>query len=199
MSKYKIGQFFNLNGIKMNLNYIFRLKQIKPNLKYSKFSLIKFHEVPKEVKYFVFDKDNTLTLPYENSYANKEIIEKIKEFKEIYGKFNLAVLSNSAGSSDDKNYNELKIIEENLKLKVIIHKYKKPNVYSEIIKHFQDHNNKMQINNNEICIIGDRLLVDIIMGKAFGFYTILVNPIIPTKDNFMVRFIRIFENYILKV
>lgn len=199
MSKYKLGQYLNLDGIKFNLGFLFNLKEIKPNLKFENFKLINLNDIPKEVRYFVFDKDNTLTLPHELVFADYNIKNKIDEFKKIYGENNLAVLSNSAGSFDDSNYKELNIIEENLCLKVIKHKYKKPNVYTEIIDHFKINSTAQNFKNEQICVIGDRLLVDITMGKKFGFYTILLDPITESKDNFIVRLVRRFENFIIKI
>ena len=66
------------------------------------------------VKYVIFDKDNTLTLPYINKYYNSKIEMKVKESIDIYGFENVAILSNSVGSSDDKNYEEAKKIENEL-------------------------------------------------------------------------------------
>ncbi len=100
----------------------------------------------------------------------------------------LAIISNSAGSSDDKNYEEADAIEKSMDLKVIKHKYKKPNVHKDIMDHFNC------IEEEKVAIIGDRILADIVMGNRFGFFTIYVDPIEPKKENLMVKMIRKFEN-----
>lgn len=197
MTKNQIGQYFNIDGILFNLKYLFNLNCIKPDLYYKSIIEINLNELKNKnkIKYVVFDKDNTLTLPHQNVYGNEKIRDKIEDFKIIFGKHNLAVLSNSAGSKDDINYKEAKEIELQTGLQVIKHEYKKPKVYKEIIDTFQAQGD---IKNNEICIIGDRLLVDVIMGKEYGFYTILLDPITTNKDNFMVRIMRKLEKFIIK-
>ena len=94
---------------------------------------------------------------------------------------NMAILSNSVGSSDDKNYKEAIEVEKTLGLKVIKHVYKKPNVLNEIKDHFQivDVDVDVDVGDGEdellygctlektsqIAIIGDRILSDIVMGN----------------------------------
>jgi phosphatidylglycerophosphatase GEP4 len=196
-SKYKIGQYLNIEGFFSTFPYIFKPSLLKPDLKYKNITQINSETLKNEfnIKYLVIDKDNTLTIPYINEYGNDQIKEKINEFKHFFGENNMALLSNSAGSSDDKDYKELEIVENNLKLFVIKHKNKKPNVNEEINEHFHlfNKNNKLNIKNKEICIIGDRLFVDVLMGKKYGFFTILLEPIDYTKENIMVKLVRKIE------
>lgn len=67
----------------------------------------------------VFDKDNTLTLPYDFQ-LHPPLKQAIDEARTVFGN-NLAVLSNSVGSSDDRNFEQAKRLEESLALKVIRH------------------------------------------------------------------------------
>jgi phosphatidylglycerophosphatase GEP4 len=200
MTSMKIGQYINIDGIKLNMKYIFKLNQIKPDLCFQSVTDLDPTMLKKtfNIKYIVFDKDNTLTLPHKTKFANDEIELKMKEFQQVFGKNNISILSNSAGSRDDKEYREAEEIEFNTKIKVIRHENKKPNVCKEIKEIF---NLKPQINtdqdNKKICVIGDRLLVDIIMGKEFNFFTILVQPINTKKENIIVRLLRKFENFLL--
>ena len=73
-------------------------------------------------------------------------------------------MSNSAGSKDDKEYVEAIKIEKTLGLPVIRHKMKKPTVWEDILKHFEDDG----IDPTKFCIVGDRILSDIVMGKKYG-------------------------------
>ena len=57
------------------------------------------------IKYLVFDKDNTLTLPYERS-MHPAVEGSIKECLELFGEQNVAILSNSVGSKEDKGFAE---------------------------------------------------------------------------------------------
>lgn len=51
----------------------------------------------------VFDKDNTLTDPYKMD-LNPIVDQGLNECKEVFGVKNIAILSNSVGSSDDVEY-----------------------------------------------------------------------------------------------
>jgi phosphatidylglycerophosphatase GEP4 len=200
MTSMKIGQYFNIDGIKLSIKYLLKLNKIKPDLSLQSVTDLNPKNLKNtfKVKYIVFDKDNTLTLPHKTKFANDEIELKLREFQKVFGNNNISILSNSAGSRDDKEYREAEEIEFNTQIRVIRHQYKKPNVYKEIKETFQLplENNKGQ-NNKDICIVGDRLLVDIIMGYEYNFFTILVQPINTKKENFVVRQLRKFEKFLL--
>jgi len=199
MTKNHVGQYFNIDGIIFNLKYLFKLHTIKPDIQANSINDLNLSELKtfNNIKYIVFDKDNTLTLPHKNKLANEEIQEKILEFKKIFGNEKIAILSNSAGSRDDREYKESEEIEFNTGLQVIKHQFKKPKVYKEILQTFKISENE-NFKKKEICVIGDRLLVDVIMGVEHGFFTILVKPITLKKDNLMVKLLRKFEYFLLR-
>jgi phosphatidylglycerophosphatase GEP4 len=193
MSKNKLGQYFNIEAMKLAFNFITNPKSLKPDIICKSIVDINLTELRDKhnIKYIIFDKDNTLTKPYEINYPTEDFKNKIDEFKSIFGENNIALISNSCGSQDDKDYKEASDVEKNLKISVIKHKHKKPYVYEEIKNNFPDP-------NNNLCVIGDRLLVDITMGKKYNFFTILVSPIDTKNENFIVKFVRSLENKIIK-
>jgi phosphatidylglycerophosphatase GEP4 len=141
------------------------------------------------IRHIVFDKDNTLTAPYARHYPTGAIRYSILEdAAAAFGLSHLAIISNSAGSSDDKGYKEAVEIEKTLGLAVIRHELKKPNVLKEIMDHFKC------IEEERIAIVGDRILADIVMGNQHGFFTIYVDPVDPKTENFMVKLTRKLEN-----
>jgi phosphatidylglycerophosphatase GEP4 len=193
MSRSKLGQYLNLDAIIFNLSFLLNPSKLRPDLLCGSILDIEPRALATKhnVKYIVFDKDNTLTKPYENNYPSDEFYSKIAEFKTTFGEKNLGIISNSCGSSDDKDYKEATEVGKNLKIKVIRHEKKKPNVYDDIKREFNF------TNSSEVCIIGDRLLVDITMGKKFNFFTILVKPIDIKNENFIVRLMRKLENKLI--
>jgi phosphatidylglycerophosphatase GEP4 len=201
MTQFKFGQYFNIDGILLNLKYLYRLNKVKPDIYVKSILDLDLNNLKDEnkVKYIVFDKDNTLTLPYKIE-IEKKLENKIEEFKNVFGEANLAILSNSAGSKDDLDFREAIKIEKASGIKVVRHKFKKPKVYDEILQTFYLDSDKYILNSfksKEICVIGDRLLVDILMGKEYGFFTILVKPLTKEKENFIVKIIRKFENFLI--
>jgi len=64
---------------------------------------------PEKLKFYgfkglVFDKDNTLTAPYVNQ-IHSSIEKEFEDYKRIFGD-KIAIISNSAGTKDDKNYKD---------------------------------------------------------------------------------------------
>jgi len=143
------------------------------------------------IKYLVFDKDNTLSLPYGDDIH--PLLEN--KMKEIHDNFDsrIAILSNSAGSSDDIDYKDAKKYENSLGVPVIRHKIKKPGCINEVLLHFS----KKNIKNEEICMIGDRLLTDILFGNQNGMKTVLVKPLSIINDHPVAVIIRWFERLFL--
>ena len=45
-----------------------------------------------------------------------------------------------------------------------------------------------------MCIVGDRVLSDVLMGNKFGTFTILVKPFTSAPENPVVKILRKFEN-----
>lgn len=148
------------------------------------------------IKAVVFDKDNTLTAPYENTIhpkAKKGLENAMKAF----GPSNVAILSNSAGTLDDPGYEDAVKIERDMNIAVIRHDEKKPGGLTETLNHFGDD----VTNASEICMVGDRLLTDIVFGNLYGMLTVHCLPLCSgsenKRDNKVASMIRLTENSFL--
>ena len=151
------------------------------------------------IKYVIFDKDNTLTAPYQAAWFNGRLQDCINDCKAEFGASNVAICSNTAGTRKDRtknNYAECDALQVILGLKVIKHDINKPNTpFQQIVSHFEEHR-KLEIANNqivlpeEICIIGDRLVGDVLWGSSLGFLTIKTEPLTSVGENFVVRMVR---------
>jgi phosphatidylglycerophosphatase GEP4 len=76
----------------------------------------------------------------------------VNESKELF-QANVAILSNSAGSSDDTDYQMAVETEKTMGIEVIRHKIKKPACLDEVVEHFQKKTNKI-ITPAQICVVG---------------------------------------------
>jgi phosphatidylglycerophosphatase GEP4 len=149
----------------------------------------------------VFDKDHTLTLPYDH-LLHPSCREGLESARRVFGRSKIAILSNSAGTaSDDPHGIDAEAIEKALNIPVIRHEEKKPGGIRETLSHFQ------LDDPSRICIIGDRILTDIVFGNLHGMLTIHTQ-ILPTppemtqstkapSDNWTARLIRPIENKLL--
>lgn len=143
------------------------------------------------VRAVVFDKDNTLTAPYALS-LHPSAEPGLRQCVDVFGKENVAILSNSAGTNDDPDFEDAKAIEESLGIAVIRHREKKPGGLDEVLKHFE------LTDPAAVCIVGDRALTDVVFGNLYGLLTIHTLPLCYGKenaqDNWTAKILRPIEN-----
>ena len=143
------------------------------------------------VKAVVFDKDNTLTAPY-GMGVHRDAVKGLESAKEVFGSQNVAIMSNSAGTKDDPGYEDAKMIEEALGIAVIKHDEKKPGGLDEVLEHFD------MDDPAALCMIGDRLLTDVVFGNLYQMLTVHTLPLCKGEenkaDNKPSKLIRYIEN-----
>lgn len=186
-----MGQYFNWQGIRLFWStLLFNRRAFIPHVRAKSVDQIDFKKLHGlGLRYIVFDKDNTLTEPYARTFFNGNIESAIlKECKVAFGAANVAVLSNSVGSKDDPGYAEAERVEGSLKLPVIKHKYKKPAVHEDIMRHFNAREEHL------VAIVGDRILSDVVLGNSQGMFTIYVDPLHVAGENKIVKLVRRFED-----
>lgn len=146
----------------------------------------------------VFDKDHTLTAPYVNQ-LHRLAAPGLQECLQVFGRDRVAILSNSAGTNDDVDFVDAQKLEETLGIPVIRHKEKKPGGLAEVLQHFG------LDDPAKICIVGDRLLTDIVFGNLHGMMTVHTLPFPAAsdedddeqRDNWTAKLIRPVENKML--
>ena len=147
------------------------------------------------IKAIIFDKDNTLTAPYINTIHSKAH-PGLQSALDAFGSKNVAILSNSAGTDDDTNHEDAREIEEKLGIAVILHSEKKPSGLEEVMQHFPNVHEP-----SELCMVGDRLLTDIVFGNLHGMLTVHTLPLCEGKensgDNKIASWIRTGENKLM--
>lgn len=143
------------------------------------------------VRAVVFDKDNTLTAPY-GMCIHGDAAVGLEAAKEIFGAQNVAIMSNSAGTKDDPGYEDATQIEEALGIAVIKHDEKKPGGLDEVLAHFD------MDDPAALCMIGDRLLTDVVFGNLYQMLTVHTLPLCKgaenKDDNKPSKIIRYIEN-----
>jgi phosphatidylglycerophosphatase GEP4 len=143
------------------------------------------------IRAVVFDKDNTLTAPYAMEIHPLAAFG-LEAAKRIFGAENVAIMSNSAGTLDDPGYVDAQQIETTLGIAVIRHDEKKPGGLEEVLSHFQ------MDDPAALCMVGDRLLTDVVFGNLYGMLTIHTLPLCRgadnQSDNMPAKVIRSVEN-----
>lgn len=108
----------------------------------------------------------------------------------------VAILSNSAGSSDDEGWKMATKTENSIGLPVIRHMTKKPGCLNEVLTHFEGKLEK-QITPKQICMIGDRVMTDVVFANQYDMISVLVDPISHTRDHPVAILFRILELHLL--
>lgn len=114
------------------------------------------------IKGLVVDLDNTL-IPWDRAFATKEV----KKWFELFSSSDVKILVISNNQVDRVTTFAYPI---NLSY---IGRAKKP-----LPRAFNKACEKLQLEANEVAIIGDQLLTDILGGNLAGLYTILVDPLV---------------------
>ncbi|KAJ3258272.1 hypothetical protein HK103_003753 [Boothiomyces macroporosus] len=182
------GQSLNIDGILGFCKTLLSPSLFVPRLQTNNLTTLNFQKLKAlGIRAIVFDKDNTVTRPYENHvYPPFQ-----KAWDECRSQFKVLIVSNSVGSKDDQEKTYLQV-ERETGAKVLLHTNKKPSGAEVLPKYFD-------CKPSEIAVVGDRLFTDIVYGNRIGAYTILVTEIITEKgDNPFAIQIRKFERLFLK-
>jgi len=185
-----MSQSFNSDAFRGTIDVLVR----NQNLMVPHFTVNTIAEISPQLLYdqgvraVVFDKDNTLTAPYINEiYTSLKPV--VEQFREVFGE-NMAILSNSAGTKDDVDYSDANEIESKLGIAVIRHDLKKPEGYQFV-------QNWFNADENQIVMIGDRLLTDTLFGNKAGMLTVHTGVLTLKGDNIPAIVARCLENKLL--
>lgn len=139
----------------------------------------------------VFDKDNTITLPYSlNPYDPLRI--SLENCISIFGEENVAVYSNSVGLFEyDPDESKAEAVEREMGIRVIRHKVKKP------AGNVEDVEKQFGCQSMEIVMVGDRRFTDIVYGNKNGCLTVLTEPLTGKGENFVVKLVRKLEDFVV--
>ncbi|KAG0669716.1 hypothetical protein C6P40_004562 [Pichia californica] len=124
------------------------------------------------IKAIVLDKDNCFAKAHDDKVW-PEYHGKWEYLKREYPSASLLIVSNSAGTNDDKNHEQAKILEDKTGVRVLRHTTKKPGCHEEIMHYFKQQG--VCEDPSQVAVIGDRLFTDMIMANIMGAKGIWVN------------------------
>lgn len=181
----------NISGTFNASKALFKPSLIKPQLTYSN-----FNELPiplnNKIKAIVLDKDNCIAYPHE-THIWEAYTDQWEKLKRVYPGKALLIVSNTAGSNDDKALKGSKIIETNTGVHVLRHSTKKPGCHQEIMQYFRD--NKIAGKPDEIAVIGDRLFTDIMMANLMNSCGIWLKYGVVKSNNPLMMFERFLSRF----
>mmetsp|Transcript_35751 Transcript_35751/g.33890 ORF Transcript_35751/g.33890 Transcript_35751/m.33890 type:complete len:242 (-) Transcript_35751:48-773(-) len=195
LSKYSIKQSINIPGLKKAFQTIFKPSLFIPQINVRSINDINFIDMKSNgINCIIFDKDNTLSYTYIDE-LHPSFIDKMIEVKKIFPEA-VAILSNSVGSCDDYLFKSAIQTEKKMNLPVIRHQIKKPSCLKEVLDHFESVL-KRKVSPQETCMIGDRVLTDVVFANQNGMLSVLVAPLSISKDHPIAVLIRWLETLLL--
>ena len=184
-----MGQSWNGPAVKNLITVARRPSLLKPCISLQDLSHINITSLVNHgIKGIILDKDNTITAPYALE-VHPQVKRALVELKNCHS-LKLVILSNSAGTPDDKHFLEALAIEDSLGIHVLRHFGKKPEGLQETLDFFQ-------MKPRELAVVGDRILTDIVFGNLHGMTTIHTQPLTTKNDNKLAMVARFFENKVL--
>jgi len=100
----------------------------------------------------------------------------------------LLVVSNSAGSSDDVDHRQERMLEEAIGVKVLRHSIKKPGCHKEVADYLYGLRSQTVRSPLQVAVIGDRLMTDVAMGNLMGAWTVWVKTGVVENHGTLSRF-----------
>ncbi|EJF57248.1 HAD phosphatase [Dichomitus squalens] len=159
---------FNLPGILAPLHLLINPRLVLPSVVVKDIRQIDFQALHKAgYRGAVFDKDNCLTIPHEDCLV-PELTDAWRECRETFGPGNVLIVSNTAGSHIDVGEIEAESVTHHLSVPVLRHASLKPS-YS-CIKSIRAYFRSLPqpVRDEELVIVGDRLLTDVIMANRMA-------------------------------
>ncbi|KAL5495636.1 hypothetical protein ACEPAI_1099 [Sanghuangporus weigelae] len=161
----------NVPGLLAPFQLLFRPYLLLPSLVIKDLRCLDFHVLYKAgYRGAVIDKDNCLTIPYEDSLV-PELKDAWEECKTVFGAENILVVSNSAGTHLDPGGIEAESVSHHLGVPVLRHGTMKPGYacISAIRAYFASL--PQPIPDSALFIVGDRIFTDVILANRMCRYT----------------------------
>ncbi|CCF58140.1 hypothetical protein KAFR_0D04930 [Kazachstania africana CBS 2517] len=184
---------FNLSGTLNAFRLLYNPYLLKPQMVIANFNQLPIPIRSDQIKAVVVDKDNCISYPNESSIW-PSYVDKWEALKKQYPGKAVLIVSNTAGSNDDPNYEEAKLIEKRTGVEVLRHSTKKPGCKDDILKYFIS--NKIVKSPSEIAVIGDRLLTDISMANMLGGYGIWIKDGVRASSSSISKFEKSLYNFL---
>jgi phosphatidylglycerophosphatase GEP4 len=135
----------------------------------------------------VFDKDNTLTAPYETT-VEPRVSNALTECIAVFGAENVAVLSNSAGLKQfDPTGAVADAMEASLGIGFLRHSSKKPSGSCVALEE------RFKCAPKDMVMLGDRYLTDVVYGNRHGMFTVRCAPFTDAGESASIRAAKTIE------
>ncbi|KAK3249831.1 hypothetical protein CYMTET_40760 [Cymbomonas tetramitiformis] len=190
MSWGMLGQNFNVAGVTIFMSTLAGRRYLAiPHISVQDINQVDWKALREAgFKGCVFDKDNTLTLPYAAA-VHAPVLRSLEECKAAFPE-RVVMLSNSAGLEQfDPDGSKAEALEKQLNIPVLRHKSKKPGGGPEALEAF------FECEARQLIMIGDRYFTDVVYGNRNGMLTIRPAPFTTEGESTVIKTVRMFEDH----
>jgi HAD superfamily phosphatase (TIGR01668 family) len=156
--------------VKLLVNRFLRPHIYSPSINHINFEYLRSHL---GIKVLIFDKDDTLTLHHIGEIYHGLNPSKIEEISSLF-KNQAFICSNSRRKWTIDYGKNSELIAKNKTFQSILTKYKKPFNFTDLTSQISAEL-KFAPKPNEICIVGDRLLTDVLLARYNDCMSIFVD------------------------
>ncbi|KAJ2698461.1 hypothetical protein H4R19_005595, partial [Coemansia spiralis] len=185
----KMVQSLNMAAVRSAWALVRRPALLEPRLTVADIRAIPFEQLRRAgIRHIVFDKDNCLTAPYVDA-IHPPFARAWRECRAAFPGDGVLIVSNSAGTADDRGARAAAAVEQALGAPVLRHREKKPRCGPEILARLAP------AAPSEIAVVGDRLATDIALANLNGMLAIWTRQIVSvTGDNRAAAALRRLEH-----
>ena len=126
-----------------------------------------------DIRAVILDKDDCFAWPKTNEIY-KPYEDKFRNLRKAYPGSKLLIVSNSAGTNDDRDDVEARALEQSTGVIVLRHAIKKPGCGSQILDYLRGRPESGVERPDQIAIVGDRLFTDVMMANMMGAWGVWV-------------------------
>lgn len=137
-----------------------------------------------QIKAIVLDKDNCFAKAHDDKVW-PAYNEQWEQLRKAYPDASLLIVSNSAGTNDDKGHEQAKILEDRTGVTVLRHTTKKPGCHEEIMDYFKKKG--IVEGPHQVAVVGDRLFTDMLMANMMGAWGIWVRDGVVRSESLICR------------
>lgn len=187
----------NLSATLNTFKLLLQPSLIKPHVTVANFNQLPI-PIPSKtpgatIKAVILDKDNCFARDGDDR-VYKDYEATWNRLTAAYpGKLQLLVVSNSAGTADDKGGVQADLVEQNCGVEVYRHDTKKPGCHGDLVAYLKAQN--VIQHNNEVAVVGDRLLTDVVMANEIGGTGVWLSEGVEKSNKLPVRFERMLYRF----
>ncbi|EPQ55215.1 HAD phosphatase [Gloeophyllum trabeum ATCC 11539] len=158
----------NVPGILVPFQLVFKPRLVLPHIAVKDIRRLDFQAL-RDAGYraAVFDKDNCLTIPHEDTLV-PDLQGAWKECRDTFGRENVLVVSNSAGTRQDPGGIQAESVSHHLSAPVLRHATPKPGYacISSIRAYFASLPRPLR--DSELVVVGDRVFTDVVLANRMN-------------------------------